>query len=336
MSQVWRNGPKDGNDLLVLLALADFADDDGYCWPSMASIAVKARMTERGARKIARRLEESGYLSCEVGGGRGGSNRYRVHVINPELQTDEPRKIVKPSRLDILRRDAHTCAYCGYVGVSFGQEEGIDLDVDHVVPASRGGSNEASNLVTACKNCNQTKKRKTPEQWRDFMLENPERYSRFLKAGTGNPERETGNTKPETRNTATQTRNHGSAEPSRTTKEPSEDKKAREILYRVIRSDVADDFIAHRKAKRAKLTVRAAELIAADLARCDDPEGAVLKSIKQGWTGVFPEKENVNGNGNSGVSGAGTPRRAGSGTVDAFAAVAHRLAAQSGGNRAGG
>lgn len=87
MAQVWRNGPQDGGELLVLLALADFADDDGYCWPSMSSIAKKARMTERGARKIARRLEDAGHLSCEVGGGRNGVNRYRVHVKNPEPET---------------------------------------------------------------------------------------------------------------------------------------------------------------------------------------------------------------------------------------------------------
>ena len=90
MSMVWRHGPEDRGELLVLLALADFADDDGYCWPAMQTIADRARMTDRGVRKIVRRLEESGWLSVRKGGGRGGSNGYHIArhpPVNPEPET---------------------------------------------------------------------------------------------------------------------------------------------------------------------------------------------------------------------------------------------------------
>ena len=45
MTRVWDNAPYEGNKLLILLALADFADEDGQCWPSQAVLASKARCT---------------------------------------------------------------------------------------------------------------------------------------------------------------------------------------------------------------------------------------------------------------------------------------------------
>lgn len=78
MSWVWESGPSDGTDTLVLLALADFADDAGRCYPSMRTIAQKARMTERGAQKVIRRLEADGWVAISTGNGRHGCNQYRI------------------------------------------------------------------------------------------------------------------------------------------------------------------------------------------------------------------------------------------------------------------
>ncbi len=82
MSLVWGHAEAEGNALLVLLALADFSDDGGRCWPSMATIARKARVSTRGARAIIRRLEGDGLLVCEPSKGRS-SNHYRI-TINAE------------------------------------------------------------------------------------------------------------------------------------------------------------------------------------------------------------------------------------------------------------
>ncbi|MAM60846.1 helix-turn-helix domain-containing protein [Maritimibacter sp. UBA3975] len=72
-----------------------------------------------------------------------------------------------------------------------------------------------------------------------------------------------------------------------TTNEPS---GARAILCEVLSEETADSYIDHRKAKRAKLTNRAAELIVKKLKGHQDPNGVVEESIANGWTGVFPEK----------------------------------------------
>lgn len=44
------------------------------------------------------------------------------------------------------------CTYCGYDGRPF--PNWLQLTVDHIVPTSSGGTNDASNKVTACQTCN--------------------------------------------------------------------------------------------------------------------------------------------------------------------------------------
>jgi hypothetical protein len=87
MSWVWENGPADAVDRLVLLALADFCNDTGDCWPSMDTIGAKACMTGRGARNVVRRLQAEGWISVAVGGGRGGCSRYHINLPKAEQDT---------------------------------------------------------------------------------------------------------------------------------------------------------------------------------------------------------------------------------------------------------
>ncbi len=62
--------------------------------------------------------------------------------------------IRRPKRLAIYRRDDFRCVYCGADGL----EAGFDLTLDHVTPRELGGTNEARNLVTACRSCNSAKR----------------------------------------------------------------------------------------------------------------------------------------------------------------------------------
>src|SRR5258708_24120420 len=88
MSQVWEDTRIESQaELLVLLALADHARDDGLCWPSMRSIAGKARIEERSAQRIIRRLIEKGLVELVSQGGCidgcNTPNRYRVIGSEP-------------------------------------------------------------------------------------------------------------------------------------------------------------------------------------------------------------------------------------------------------------
>ena len=47
ISRVWEDSNQSGNRLLIMLALADYADDNGYSWPSIETLARKTRMSSR-------------------------------------------------------------------------------------------------------------------------------------------------------------------------------------------------------------------------------------------------------------------------------------------------
>lgn len=57
----------------------------------------------------------------------------------------------KKARFEVLKRDNFTCKYCG------AKAPEVILQVDHIVPVSKGGSNDQTNLVTACQPCNSGK-----------------------------------------------------------------------------------------------------------------------------------------------------------------------------------
>lgn len=65
--------------------------------------------------------------------------------------------ISKRLRFEIFRRDNHACRYCGAMAPE------AKLTVDHVIPSATGGSDEPSNLVTACADCNGGKTSITPD-----------------------------------------------------------------------------------------------------------------------------------------------------------------------------
>lgn len=59
--------------------------------------------------------------------------------------------VSKRLRYEVLRRDSHTCRYCG------ASAPDVLLRVDHVTPVALGGTDTPENLVTACDPCNSGK-----------------------------------------------------------------------------------------------------------------------------------------------------------------------------------
>jgi hypothetical protein len=80
MTAIWDHSHYEGGELLVLLALADWADDQGRCWPSVPSIAQKARMKERQVYNILKKLRADEVVHCEPGGGRGNNSAYLIDI----------------------------------------------------------------------------------------------------------------------------------------------------------------------------------------------------------------------------------------------------------------
>lgn len=65
--------------------------------------------------------------------------------------------VSKSLRFQVLRRDNHTCRYCGRTAPE------VKLAVDHVNPTALGGRDEPENLVTACEDCNNGKSATPPD-----------------------------------------------------------------------------------------------------------------------------------------------------------------------------
>ncbi|MDR3081330.1 MAG: HNH endonuclease [Streptomyces sp.] len=85
--------------------------------------------------------------------------------------------VSKRLRYEILRRDIHTCRYCG------ASAPDVPLRVDHVTPVALGGTDTADNLVTSCEPCNSGKSSSSPDathvaavsddalRWADAMVQ---------------------------------------------------------------------------------------------------------------------------------------------------------------------
>lgn len=65
--------------------------------------------------------------------------------------------VTKRTRYEVLRRDNHTCRYCGESAPD------VKLTVDHVTPVALGGSDKPDNLVAACRDCNYGKASTSPD-----------------------------------------------------------------------------------------------------------------------------------------------------------------------------
>ena len=189
MTAIWDGETLGPSERLVLLSLADHADDHGTCYPSMGRLAKRTGMTVRGVQKLIRSLTEDGYLSVRIGAGINGVNVYRV---NPSPEPRSPLNAVPPEQNDTT----------------------------------------PPNMV-----------RNTPEP--------------------------------------------RSPKPSLTIKEPSSNIRA--ILCEVVSGEVADAFIEYRKAIKAKLTPRAATIIANKLRGNPNADAVVDMAIEKAWRGIYPE-----------------------------------------------
>jgi 5-methylcytosine-specific restriction endonuclease McrA len=66
------------------------------------------------------------------------------------------RKDIVLSRKNILKRDNHTCQYCGI--------RSVPMTIDHIIPRQRSGEDSWYNLVAACVICNTRKGNRTPRK----------------------------------------------------------------------------------------------------------------------------------------------------------------------------
>ena len=77
MARVWETSKHEGSTLLLLLAMADYANEYGLCWASIDALAKKARLSRRTVIDHCDKLLVSGEIRAE-GASEWGTNRYQI------------------------------------------------------------------------------------------------------------------------------------------------------------------------------------------------------------------------------------------------------------------
>lgn len=136
MSVVWDRYPAGGSKLLTMLALADWADDEGErIYPSMETLAAKCRMSERQIRRIVGELVNEDYLILQQKsvGGTGKTNRYKVNLQTlskcPSLRNKVREMSANPDTGD--RKPGHSYVTQSVISVNNRYPEQSDKPVDN-------------------------------------------------------------------------------------------------------------------------------------------------------------------------------------------------------------
>ncbi|KKN88438.1 hypothetical protein LCGC14_0250010 [marine sediment metagenome] len=109
--------------------LEELAEKSIRCLHKALDIASKARGKNEGSLMLLMELEQ-----------------WRSINTPPKLKKRRPLK--RSEKTAIFERDKHRCVQCG---------DWKKLQIDHIVPISKNGTNHADNLQTPCQTCNSNK-----------------------------------------------------------------------------------------------------------------------------------------------------------------------------------
>ena len=93
-----------------------------------------------------------------------GAIRIPEVMVLVDSEAFPKRRVMQFSRRNLLRRDKHTCQYCGKTE---------ELTIDHVFPRTKGGKSVWKNCVMACLRCNSRKADRTPEEANMVLKQKP-------------------------------------------------------------------------------------------------------------------------------------------------------------------
>ncbi len=112
MSKVWESSQHSGSNLLMLLAVADFSDDDGIAFPAVEKLAKKCRMSKRNAQDRLRELSESGELAILKNQGPPPKypNLFKVNLDRLGVKPTAPVQPTSPVQYSVKRGEAHCMA----------------------------------------------------------------------------------------------------------------------------------------------------------------------------------------------------------------------------------
>lgn len=148
ISQIYK---KDFNNLI----------SDWYINHSLNTIEISEKISAETKIKIAPRSIQKRLKKLHIT--RSYSDAFKLaiakgrkdytHLAKP-IKANELRKGINlKTRYEILKRDNFQCVLCGQSP----ENDNVSLVIDHILPITRGGANEPSNLRTLCQACNHGK-----------------------------------------------------------------------------------------------------------------------------------------------------------------------------------
>lgn len=151
MSKVWDLDLK-STDKFVLIALADHANDDGECYPSLANIQKKVGLSKQGLLNIINRLIELKVLSKETrdrDNGSHTSNLYKITVENMEGVVNDVDKGGQRGGQGVVNEVDKGSQRGGLVyEPSINRQLETSVESSPKPPVEKNGSNQYSEIVT--------------------------------------------------------------------------------------------------------------------------------------------------------------------------------------------
>lgn len=92
---------------------------------------------------------------------------------NVDVSLSDMSYVFKPQ--DLISKFNEQEGKCHYCKVEVGS---CNMAMDHVIPLSRGGSHSESNVVIACKDCNQLKSTRTDKEFLEFVQTYIQRFAK--------------------------------------------------------------------------------------------------------------------------------------------------------------
>ena len=155
--------------MAVLSILCDYADENGVCCVSYSTLCEQSGFAKKTIITAIKNLCEAKLLEKIVTINYDKGNDTNRYILNFNFENDvKNEKVIYnwnksiPNNWDRLRkltiqRDGNVCIYCS--------NETEIPQIDHIIPLSKGGNNDLSNLAVSCKRCNSSKRNSLLEEW---------------------------------------------------------------------------------------------------------------------------------------------------------------------------
>ena len=105
ISYIWDKTDYRDGSALVALALADFANDEGYCYPKMETVAKKARLSVRQVQRIVKAFELDGFLKVVRKIGRGKEPVFHLQKVTSVTPFKDREKVTSVTPISEIKGD---------------------------------------------------------------------------------------------------------------------------------------------------------------------------------------------------------------------------------------